>query len=912
MNSGGGVTLTTTGAGSNLTLGGDLSAPSQTVTLSSAGTITQHAPIAAQNLVARTQSDAGAALTLTDPANDVPGNVTLSALNTAGAAPAAGAIDFVDSTGFTVATRPANGLNGQEIGVNTTADVTMQAGGEFLSTGGGSSTLTVGGMISSGAGVIALAAGTGGISITGSIAKAGSTASTSTGLGLFSTGPIIENATGIISVPYLLGLTENNAGAQITLTGAGNSVDAVTLSTLNGPGNPAGPIAAPGKISFADSKGFQILPVVEIGNFDRDLMVLRLTPAEVSALTAQAFGINTSGDAFLSSVSATSAFITTNAGGRISAANLVVRSQSDLGQEINLTNPQNTVRGNVTLSALNTAGNAPASGAIDFVDSTGFTVAGQPGNGLNGQEIGVNTTSDINLVTRNSGSNLTLAGIVSAPGHMVTLTSAGTIAEQSNATITAGTLTGSSAGNASFAQPGNLVANLGAFTTTTGGNNGNFALTNGQALNITGLLNTGTGAVTLTSAGTIAEPAGGLITAGTLTGSSAGGASLTQANQVATFGPFNNTTSGLLSFTDSQPLMTAGAVNSAGGLTLTTTGGSNLTLGANLTASGQVTLNSAGNITEVNDPVVTAPGLTVGAAGKVSLGIDGSTVFPANANMVDTLTGTAGGTFGFLNAKALTIGTITESGGDVLIQVNNVGQPLTLAGNINVTAGGRVILDTAGGFSQTGTATVNAPVLAIDTTGSGVNTLLGFITSPSVNASVVSNLPPAGKTSNPIQFGNLSAPSAVVLLFADQGSVSGPIQAGQLGLSGTGSLADLQGSINGVSGPTAALLGVRAPGPDPTYLFNDCIIAASTCVVIPPNQLPTFLVTQPQAASEIQALSVSPNLSAQFVLIEPQVVKGVRQSEDPDAPVINIFDEERLCDETAKSQPTKEPCREER
>ena len=414
---------------------------------------------------------------------------------------------------------------------------------------------------------------------------------------------------------------------------------------------------------------------------------------------------------------------------------LTVRTQSDAGGAITLTSSQNSVPHNVTLSALNTAGNAPASGAIDFVDSTGFTVAAQPGNGLNGQEIGVNTTSDINLVTLNNASNLVLGGKLSAPGHMVTLTSAGTITEQPGGTITAGTLTGSSAGNASFDQA-NLLANLGLFTTTA---NGSFTLTDNQALRVSGPLN---------------------------------------------------------------------------------------------------------------------------------------------------------------------------AAGDVLIQNNNFAQPLTLAGNI--TAGGRVILDTAGAFAQTGTATVTAPILAIDTTGSGVNTLLGFITSPSVTAGVVSNLPPAGKTSNPIQFGNLMAPNSVVLLFADKGSVSGPIQAGQLGLSGTGSLADLQGSINGVSGPMAALLGVRAPGPDPRYLFNDCILAATTCVVVPPNQPLAFLVTQPQTASEIQELSVSPNLSAQFVLIEPEIVKGVRQSEDPDAPVINIFDEERLCDETAKSQPTKEPCREER
>ena len=545
------LTLTQMSPGVTLTLAHNL-ITSQTVTLTSAGTITQTEPITAQNLVARTQSDAGAALTLTNSANDVPGNVTLSALNSVGTAPAAGNIDFVDRTGFTLAAQTANGLHGQEIGVNTTADVTMRAGGDFLSTGGGLSTLTVGGMISSG-GVIALAAGRGGISISGSIAGAGGAASTSTGLGLFSTGPIIENATGTISVPYLVALTENDTGAPITLTAAGNRVDAVTLSTLNGLGNPAGPIAAPGKISFADSKGFQILPVMGIENFNGDLKVLDLTPAQVSALTAQAFGINTSGDAVLSAVSATSASITTNAGGRIAATDLVVRNQSDLGQEINLTSSQNTVPGKVTLSALNTAGNAPASGAIGFVDSTGFTVAAQPGNGLNGQEIGVNTASDINLMTLNSGANLTLGGKLSAPGHMVTLTSAATITEQPGVAITAGTLTGSSAGNASFAQGGNMVANLGAFTTTAGGNNGDFTLTNGQALNTVGLVNTGTGVVTLSTAGTLTEQSGGGITAGTLTGSSVGGASLMQGNSVGTFGPFSNTTSGLLSFTDAQP-----------------------------------------------------------------------------------------------------------------------------------------------------------------------------------------------------------------------------------------------------------------------------------------------------------------------------------------------------------------------
>ena len=354
-----------------------------------------------------------------------------------------------------------------------------------------------------------------------------------------------------------------------------------------------------------------------------------------------------------------------------------------------------------------------------------------------------------------------------------------------------------------------------------------------------------------------------------------------------------------------------------------------------------------------------------------------------------TLAGKAGGSFGFLNSGALTVGTVPATGGvasqsgisasattvgDVLIQTNNLGQPLTLAGNI--TAGGRVILDTAGGFSQTGAVTVTAPVLAIDTTGSGVGTLLGFITSTNVNANVIAGLPPAGKTSNRMHFANLSAPNSVVLLFADQGAAMGTIQAGQLGLSGIGSSANLRGSISGVSDPTAALLGVRDPGPAPTYVFNDCIIAAASCVVpsvvLPPELLvvqpqsasvlaPAFLVVQPQSVSAVADFDLLPDIAATTDFITPEGVnpeavipagvtlegvgaagvapegvgaagatpKGARaagvtpkgagaagvtaagvgaqgqsqdrdapmarrQSKDPDAPVINIFDEERL------------------
>jgi hypothetical protein len=470
--------------------------------------------------------------------------------------------------------------------------------------------------------------------------------------------------------------------------------------------------------------------------------------------------------------------------------------------------------------------------------------------------------------------------------------------------------------------------------------------------------------VTLVSAGGLSQ-AGGAITAATLTGSSVGNASFDQANLLSKLGEFSTTADGIFTLTNNQALKISGPLNTGGDLRIRVNTG-DLIVAGNVTA-GAGNKNAAlvattGNASEQDDPVVTATGLIIDApAGNVSFGISGGTVFPASANAVGTLAGAAGGSFAFLNSSALTVGTVpsvvdvaSQSGitassttaGDVLVQTNNVGQSLTLAGNI--TAGGRAIFDTAGAFVQTGNVTVTAPVLAIDTTGSGVNTLLGFITSPSVSPSVISNLPPAGKTSNPVQFANLSAPNSVVLLFADQGAVTGTMQVAQLGLSGLGSNANLQGSINGVTGPDAALRGLRNPGPEAAYLFNDCIIAAGSCaapmematpgmIMQQPGVTPApevtqqpvvmvspvvtaapvipieFLVTQPQTAGELEILTVLPNLSAQIVLITPEVVRGVRQSEDPDAPVINVFDEERLCDETAQSsQPARERCQERR
>ncbi len=112
-----------------------------TFSVTAGGALTQIAPIKAQNLVAVTLLDTGAPITLDGLANAVPGNVTLSALNAAGAASAPGAISFIDSTGFTVFGLAAPQLGvvnqGQNIVlVSTLAGGTITNTGKIDSTGG--------------------------------------------------------------------------------------------------------------------------------------------------------------------------------------------------------------------------------------------------------------------------------------------------------------------------------------------------------------------------------------------------------------------------------------------------------------------------------------------------------------------------------------------------------------------------------------------------------------------------------------------------------------------------------------------------------------------------------------------------------------------------------------------------------
>jgi filamentous hemagglutinin family protein len=478
-------------------------------------------------------------------------------------------------------------------------------------------------------------------------------------------------------------------------------------------------------------------------------------------------------------------------------------------------------------------------------------------------------------------------------------------------------------------------------------NNANIGLrvTTSGDLTLAASVAAGTAGIGLESAGAVSQTVGA-VSGGTLEVSAVGAVSLPDANAVPVLAGQATGAGSSFLFRDDSLALTVGTaptlvetgtgtppsaqmlsvaalsgVTTAGGnIALQTTTAGDLTLSQDVDANGGIAaLISAGSAFETGGAIVAASGLIVDAAGDVAFGIaeTGGTATLGSVNDVGTLAGSAGGVFGFLNGPALTIGTVpagadvagqsgiaasAASGGDILVQTTDPAAPLSLAGNL--TAGGRTILDTAGAFAQTGTVSVTDPVFAVDTTGSGVPRLLAIVTAPIAGAGAVAGLPPAGITSNPLRFGGLSAAHSTVLLFADRGMLAGTMAVAGLGLSGTGSSASLFGSIAGNSGPTAALLGVRDPGPEPTYLFNDCIIAGTSCFVQPT----AFRVVPPQPALEISALIPLPDLAAILDFITPEAVQ-IRQEPNPEAPVINIYDEERLCDETGtSSEAARERC----
>ncbi len=279
------------------------------------------------------------------------------------------------------------------------------------------------------------------------------------------------------------------------------------------------------------------------------------------------------------------------------------------------------------------------------------------------------------------------------------------------------------------------------------------------------------------------------------------------------------------------PLVTGLSSPNGGNVTLANVGGSltggGLVLADSITlspATGALTLAATGPITQTGG-TITANLLSVSAGGSATFAMGNSI---ANLGAI-TLTAGDDGDFVLQNDGNLAlVGDASVVDGSIAIATTGV---MTVPGGVEYSSIGHVGLGStsfneAGGFTVAG-----APAVIIDVTGLTAMQL-DAITATSASEAVGLPLGP-GIGGAVVNFGALNAAGSVLLISAENADVNGTVAVGGLGVSGNGDTIDLFGSIAGVSNEFAAILAVRAQGPDNDDRFNSCAIGSPACVVEP-------------------------------------------------------------------------------
>ncbi|HEX3885028.1 MAG TPA: hypothetical protein VHW66_20405 [Stellaceae bacterium] len=344
----------------------------------------------------------------------------------------------------------------------------------------------------------------------------------------------------------------------------------------------------------------------------------------------------------------------------------------------------------------------------------------------------------------------------------------------------------------------------------------------------------------------------------------------------------------------------SGATTNNANIALRTTAGP-LALAASIGAgAGSVGLESTASTISQTAGTITATVLEANSAGAVSLP-DGNAV----ANLAGQVTGS--GSFIFVDQTSLAIdpvaavleqGTGASSPGAPMLTIAGLSQ-ISAPGDVEVTTKGaatlsgtysltgtRVALSASGNFTQTGSTTVTADYLLVDTTGLGAAALVADVPTPTMALASVATEPGLGPhgASNTMNFnGTVSAAGTQTVLFGGHGtvdSVSGGLLVKGLLVSGAGGSAGLFGSIGGIATSTAAQEGLINPSSSNNYRFNTCVIGSVSCIL-----LPALIPVEPQAATQIDILVARPAV------------------EDLDAPLVDIFDEQRLCEQLLRTDP---------
>ncbi len=423
---------------------------------------------------------------------------------------------------------------------------------------------------------------------------------------------------------------------------------------------------------------------------------------------------------------------------------------------------------------------------------------------------------------------LDLTGTAGALGLFAT----GPITQTAAGTLVVGRLVGPAAGatpdgSLALAVAGNRIASIGPFNV-----GGTLALSDATDLtlaapvgaanatfNVAGNLviaDAVTGnTVALNAGGAIGEVRLGRIEASALAGQ-AMSATLGGANQVAALGRFSTNDGFLLN--NAAPLTIAGPLSDLTSISVTNRGAVSLT--GDLSAPAVSLAVGDGGITQASGSL-TAGTLTGRASGIAQFGSntpgpvarvgtlrsfsvpDGNlSLFDAGPLMVETLT--AG------NFQIVAPGQLTLAGGEITTTGLSVGAQ---SGATPAAPGSFFSVrpsQGSDGFVQTGTTTIQ-PLAG---TGATVRVDVG----------------PGGT----VNFANLVAPNANLVLGVASGTAAGAIDVGSLLVLGQTGGSTLTGAVNANTGPAAAAAATIQPRLNANYLLNGCEIGVANCGRSPP------------------------------------------------------------------------------
>ncbi len=432
------------------------------------------------------------------------------------------------------------------------------------------------------------------------------------------------------------------------------------------------------------------------------------------------------------------------------------------------------------------------------------------------------TTGQAGGVFRLSTSgSLAIEGAVSA-GTRIEFQAGGDITQSGTGAELVAPLLGvvSLGGNVALTGAGNRVPALGYSAAA-----GDFALSQEGAspLLLTGLLVAPS--ATLRTEGGVADAAGGGLRAGMLVLDTTGAVRLDAAGQhlldavAGRAGSLALAVEGALSVAD--PL----AVTGVASLSATA-----LSLDSRLSAASAALVARAGSVTQA----ATGAGITTGS---LSVQASGAVTLEGAGNAVTRLAaGTAGDAFTLASTGALAVAG-GVSGSDIVLRA---GGTLTLDG-ASLAADRAVLLAVPGGLTSGTTSRLLArdptalPVMIVDTRRTG-----GLVAIPAGVAADLPGLPAAAQATQLSTFGapaaaaagpavfDLVVGSSPLFLLLDGGSAVGVLEAGRLGVLGSGGSAFIVGTLGGAGGGTAAQ-SVAVASAGSTYLFNSCVMGAALC-----------------------------------------------------------------------------------